>query len=221
MIVNSIKYLVYYFEKMSHIQTKLQKLIVSFLLDNNIPLTLDFYLINFQNIRDIFTYLKAVYLAFFQEIDMMRFYEFVQYVLREFYGYKFVEYKDVKYQKPQIPDCLKFESDEFDFYLIIRQNQDGKLSIRPEFSLKLNTVHQGKEHQYSISKLISKGSYGKVYLCVDEHGNKFAMKLFQLKDEMDVELNALCHLEGMDEIIEVIDHFDFSLLDIKFERPNR
>lgn len=216
MIVNSIKYSVYYFEKMSHIQTKLQKLIVAFLLRNKIPLTLDFYLINFQKISDIFTYLKAVYLAFFQEIDMMRFYEFVQYVLREFYGYKFVEYKYVKYQKPQIPDCLKFESDQFDFYLIIRQKQDGKLSIRPEFSLKLNTVHQGKEHQYSISKLINKGSYGKVYICVDEHGNKFAMKLFQLKDEMDVELQALRHLEGMDEVIEVIDHFDFSLLDIKF-----
>jgi serine/threonine protein kinase len=201
---------------MSHIQTKLQKLIVSFLLDNSIPLTLDFYLINFQKISDIFTYLKAVYLAFFQKLDMMLFYEFIQYVLLEFYGHEFVEYKYVENRKPQIPDCLNFESDQFDFYLIIRQKQDGKLSIRPEFSLKLNTEYQGKERRYAITKLINKGSYGKVYHCVDENGNQFAMKMFQLKDEMDVELQALHHLEGMDEVIEVIDAFNFNIIGVKF-----
>lgn len=195
---------------------KLKKLIVEFLLKNNIPLTLDFYLINFQNICDIFTYLKAVYLVFFQEIDMMLFYEFVQYVLREFYGYKFVEYKFVENPRPVIPDCLKFESSQFDFYLTIKQKSDGKLSIRPEFSLKLNTVHQVNERQYVVQKLISKGSYGKVYLCVDEHGNQFAMKLFDSKCEMEIELNALDHLEGMDEVIEVIDVFDFNILGVEF-----
>lgn len=203
---------------MSHTQ-KLQKLIVAFLLKNNIPLTLDFYLIKFQNIHDIhdiFTYLKAVYCVFFQEIGIMLFYEFVQYVLREFYGHEFVEYKYVENRKPLIPDCLKFESDQFEIYLIVRQKSDGKLSIRQEFSLKLNTVHQGKERRYVVQKLISKGSYGKVYLCVDEHGNQFAMKMFQLKDEMDIELQALRHLEGMDEVIEVIDTFNFNIIEVKF-----
>lgn len=195
---------------------ELQRLLVEFLRNKKIQLTPNFDLINLQNITDIFTYLKAVYLVFFQKLDMMLFYEFIRYVLREFYGHEFVEYKYIKTHKPWIPDCLKFESTQFDFYLIIRQKPDGKLSIRPEFSLKLNTVHQGKERRYVVSRLINKGSYGKVYLCVDEHGNKFAMKLFQLKDEMDIELQALRHLEGMDEVIEVIDTFNFNIIGIEF-----
>lgn len=201
---------------MSHIQEELQRLLVEFLRNKKIQLTPNFDLINFQNITDIFTYLKAVHLVFFQNIDMIQFYEFIRYVLSEFYGYLFVEYKYIKTHKPLIPDCLKFESDKFDFYLIIRQKSDGKLSIRPEFSLKLNTVHQGNERRYVVSRLINKGSYGKVYLCVDEHGNKFAMKLFQLKDEMDIELQALRHLEGIDEVIEVIDTFNFNIIGIEF-----
>lgn len=195
---------------MSHIN-KLQKLIVGFLLDKQISLTLDFYLINFQNISDIFTYLKTVYLVFFQKLEMMRFYEFVQHVLRNFYEYNYIENL-----KPQIPDCLKFESSQFDFYLSIKQKSDWKLSIRPIFYLKLNTVHQGKKHQYTVRKLISKGSYGKVYLCVDEHGNQFAMKLFESKNEMNVELNALRHLEDIDQVITSIDHFDFNILGVEF-----
>ena len=195
---------------------KLKKLIVSFLLDNKIPLTLDFYLIDFQKITDIFTYLKSLYLVFFQKLNMMLFYEFTRYVIHEFYGYEFVEYKYIKHQKPQIQDCLKFESNQFEIYLIIKQKQDGKLSIRHEFSLKLNTVHQGKERQYVVSRLINKGSYGKVYLCLDEHGKQFAMKLFQFKDEMDIELKALHHLEDIDQVIKSLDEFYFSLLDIKF-----
>jgi hypothetical protein len=200
---------------MSHIK-KLQKLIVAFLLDKKIPLTLDFYFLDFAKIGDIFTFLKAVHLVFFQNIDMILFYEFIQYVLSEFYGYSFVEYKYVKTHKPWIPDCLMFESKEFNFYLTIQQKQDGKLSIRPEFSLKLNTVHQGNERRYTVSKLINNGSYGKVYLCVDEHGNKFAMKLFQLKDEMDFELKALRHLEDIDQVITPLDHFCFNILGIEF-----
>jgi len=195
---------------MSHIPI-LKKLIVAFLLRNKIPLTLEFYLIDFQNITDIFTYLKAVYIVFFQEIGMMLFYEFVKYVLCEFYGYKFLENP-----RPRIPDCLKFESSQFEIYLTIKKNSDGKLSIRPEFSLKLNTVHQRKERQYTVISLISKGSYGKVYLCVDEHGNQFAMKLFDSKYEMDIELESLRHLEGMDEVIEVIDTFNFNILGVEF-----
>ena len=119
---------------MSHIQ-QLQKFIVSFLLKNDIPLTLDFYLIDFEKISNIFIYLKSVYLVFFQKLNIMRFYEFVKYVLHEFYGYQFVKYKNVKHQKSDIPDCLKFESNNFEIYLIIQQKPDGKLSIRNEFSL--------------------------------------------------------------------------------------
>jgi serine/threonine protein kinase len=200
---------------MSHIQ-QLQKLIVNFLLVNNIPLTLDLYLIDFQKIGDIFTFLKSVYLVFFQKLDMMLFYEFVKYVLREFYKYEFVKYKNVKCQKPQIPNCLKFESTQFKIYLIIQQKPDGTLSIRNKFKLKLNTFHQGKKHKYFVSRSISKGSYGKVYLCVDENGNQFAMKLFQFSHEMDIELKALNHLEDIDQVIPVIDSFNFSLLGIKF-----
>lgn len=200
---------------MSHIQ-QLQKLIVSFLLKNDIPLTLDFYLLDFNKIGDIFTYFKSVYLVFFKKLDMMLFYEFIRYVLHEFYKYKFVEYKYLKTRKPLSPDCLMFESNQFHLYLIIQQKPDGKLSIRPEFSLKLNTVHQGKERRYAVSKAITSGSYGKVYLCVDEHGNKFAMKLFQLKDEMDFELKALRHLEDIDQVITPLDHFYFNILGIEF-----
>lgn len=142
---------------MSHILKKLKELIVSFLLNKKIPLTLEFYLIDFQKIGDMFTYLKAVYLAFFQEIEMMLFYEFIQYVLREFYGYQFVEYKYVNNQKSRVPNCLKFESDQFEIYLFVRQKSGGKVSIRQEFSLKLNTDHQGKERRYVVSRLISEG----------------------------------------------------------------
>lgn len=200
---------------MSHIH-KLKNYIFGFFLKNGIPLTFDFYLIDFKNIGDIFTYLKSVYLVFFQKLDMMRFYEFIRYVLHEFYGYEFVEYKYVQHQKPQIPDCLKFESNQFEIYLIIQQKSDGKLSIRHEFSLKLNAVHQGKERRYVVSRLLTKGSYGKVYLCVDEHGNKFAMKLFQFKSEMDTELKALDHLENIDQVIKSLDRFYFNILGIEF-----
>ena len=215
MIVKYIKYLVYYFEKMSHIK-KLKKLSVSFLLDNQIPLTLDFYLIDFSEIKDIFTFLKTTYLVFFQELEMKQFYEFIQYVLHEFYGYEFVKCKHVHHQKPQIPDCLKFEWKEFEFYLIVRQKPDGKLSIKHEFSLKLKTVHQGNERRYAVIEAISRGSFGKVYRCVDQHGNNFAMKLFQLKDEMNIELKALRDLEDIDQVITPLDEFYFSILDIKF-----
>ena len=195
---------------------KLKKLIVSFFLKNNIPLTLDFYLIDFSKIGNIFTFLKSVYLVFFQYLNMILFYEFIQYVLHELYAYDFVEYLHVKNLKQWIPDCFKFESTQFDFYLFIKPKSDGKLSINSEFSLKLNTVHQGKDRQYMVSRLINKGSYGKVYLCVDEHGNQFAMKLFQFKEEMDCELKALRHLEDIDEVITAFDSFDFEILDIKF-----
>ena len=195
---------------MSHIQ-KLKNLTDEFLLRNNIQLPPNFDWINFQNILDIFTFLKEVYHVFFQEIDMMLFYEFVKYVLREFYGYKFVENP-----RPPIPDYLKFESSHIEFYLTIKQKSDGKLSIRPNFCLKLKTVHQVNGRQYVVQKLISKGSYGKVYLCVDEHGNQFAMKLFDSKYEMDIELESLEHLKGMDEVIEVIDTFNFNILGVEF-----
>ena len=202
---------------MSHIQKNSKELIVSFLIDNEIQLTPNFDLINFQNITDILTYLKAVYLAFFQKLEMMRFYEFIRYVLREFYGHEFVEYKYVNNQKSRLPNCLKFESDKFEIYLFVRQKSDGKnLSIRQEFSLKLNTDHQGKERRYVVSRLISEGTYGKVYLCVDESGKQFAMKLFQLKDETDVELKALRHLKDIDEVIKVIDQFDFNIIGFEF-----
>ena len=200
---------------MSHIQ-QLQKLIVNFLLVNNIPLTLDLYLIDFQKISNMIVFLKSVYLVFFQKLDMMLFYEFIKYVLCEFYRYKFVEYKYIQHQKTDIPDCLMFESNNFEIYLIIQQKPDGKLSIRNEFSLKLNTFHQGKKHKYFVSRSISKGSYGKVYLCIDENGNQFAMKLFQFSHEMDIELKAFNNLEDIDQVIPVIDSFNFSLLGIKF-----
>lgn len=195
---------------------RLQKLIVSYLLNNRIPLILDFYLIDFQKIGNIFTFLKSVYLVFFQKLDMILFYEFIQYVLHELYAYDFVEYLHVKNLKQWIPDCLKFKSTQFDFYLSIQKKQDGKLSINTEFSLKLNTFHQGKERRYVVSKAINKGSYGKVYLCVDEHCNQFAMKLFQFKEEMDCELKALDHLKTFKGVIQSLDSFDFSILDIKF-----
>lgn len=82
--------------------------------------------------------------------------------------------------------------------------------------MKLNTVHQVNGRQYTVLRLISKGSYGKVYLCVDEHGNQFAMKLFDSKYEMDIELESLRHLEDIDEVIEVIDVFDFNILGVEF-----
>lgn len=200
---------------MSQIE-ELKKIIVAFLLNKKIPLTLDFYMLDFQKIGDIFTFLKALYIVFFQKIDTSLFYEFIQYVLREFYGYKFVQYRYVNNEKSCFSACLMFESNQFNFYLTIQQKQDGKLSIRPEFSLKLKTVHQGKERRYTISKAITSGSYGKVYLCVDEHGNQFAMKMFQLKDEMDFEMNALRHLEDIDQVITPLDAFDFNILGIEF-----
>lgn len=196
---------------------ELKNLTIRFLLDNKIELTLDdFYLIDFQKINNIFTFLKSVYPVFFQQLDMIQFYEFIQYVLQEFYGYQFVEYLHVKNLEQWIPDCLKFELTQFDFYLFIQPKSDGKLSIRHEFSLKLNTVHQGKERRYMVSSLINKGSYGKVYLCVDEHGNQFAMKLFQFKEEMDCELKALRHLETLHGVIQSLDSFDFKIIEIYF-----
>jgi len=187
----------------------LKKLTVSFLLDNKIPVTLDFYLIDFLKI----TYLKSVYLIFFQKLDMMLlFYEFVRYVLHKFYGYKFVKYEYVQNQKPQIRDCLKFESNEIEIYLLIQQKPDGKLSIRHEFLLKIKTFHQG----YRIIKLLTIGSYGKVYLCVGERGKQFAMKLFQEVEERNIEFKALSQLEHVDGIIKPIDNLDFNLLGVPF-----
>lgn len=191
----------------------LKKLTVSFLFDKKIPVTLDFYLIDFQKISNIFTYLKSVYLIFFQKLDMMLlFYEFIRYVLHKFYGYEFVKYKYVQNQKPQIRDCLKFESNEFEIYLLIQQKPDGKLSIRHEFFLKINTFHQG----YRIIKLLTIGSYGKVYLCVDERGKQFAMKLFQEVEERNIEFKALSQLEHVNGIIKPIDNLDFNLLGVPF-----
>jgi len=195
---------------MSHIH-KLKKLIVAFLLKNDIPLTMDFYLLDFQKIGDIFTYFKSVYLVFFQKLDMMRFYEFIRYVLHEFYGYEYVQHQNLRTH-----NCLLFESNQFEIYLNIQKKSDGKLSIRHEFSLKLKMVHQGKERRYVVSRLINEGSYGKVYLCVDEHGNKFAMKLFQFKSEMDFELKVLDHLEDIDQVIKSLDRFYFNILGIEF-----
>ena len=202
------------FRKMSII-IQLKKLIVRFLLKNKIPLTLEFYIIDFSKIKNIFIFLKTVYLVFLKNLDMMRFYEFTQFVLYEVYGYKFVEYKFIKPQNPRIPDYLKFESEQFEIYLNVREKMEGKLIINTEFSLKLNTDHQGQERRYVVSKLITSGSYGKVYLCADEYGNQFAMKFFQSKDEMDIELKALNHLEEIDQVIKPLDHFEFSVLGIE------
>ena len=61
---------------------KLKKLIVGFLLDKKIPLTLEYYFIDFQKITDIFYFLKSVYMVFFRKVDRP-FYEFVIYVLNK------------------------------------------------------------------------------------------------------------------------------------------
>ncbi len=194
---------------------RLKTLTRKFLCENRISCSPDFSQIDFQKIKNIFTFLKTVYQVFFQGIDMILFNEFIQYVLAELYAYDFVGL-DSEYEDTQITHILNFESTQFDFHLFIRQKQDGKLSIRPDFSLKLNTIHQGKERRYRIIRLINKGSYGKVYLCEDEHGNQFAMKLFQSKEEMDCELNALRHLETFDGVIQSLDSFDFNILGIEF-----
>jgi len=195
---------------------RLEHLTRHFLLETNIPLTPDFSLNDFEKIINIFIFLKTVYLVFFQGIDMILFYKFIQYVLDELYDYDFLEYLNSENNNTQIPDCLKFESTQFHFHLVIQQKQDGKLSIRPDFSLKSNTIHQGKERRYRVIRLINKGSYGKVYLCVDEHGNQFAMKLFQSKEEMDCELKALDHLKTHDGVIQSLDSFNFNILGIEF-----
>jgi serine/threonine protein kinase len=185
----------------------LKNLITDFFNGNKIPLTLEFYLIDFQKITDIFYFLKSVYIVFFRKINE-RFYEFVKYTVYELYGYKFVSI-------PQ-KNCLLFTYRQVDIYILFIENPDNMLSIRYEFLLKNVSIHQCANRQYTIIKLLTKGSYGKVYLCQDEHGNQFAMKFFQLKDEMDTELKALDHLETLDCVIKSLDRFYFNILGIEF-----
>lgn len=187
--------------------TTLKKLIIDFFRVNRIPLTLEFYLIDFQKITDIFYFLKSVYIVFFRKINEL-FYEFVKYTVHELYGYTFVFI-------PQ-KNCLLFTYRQVDIYILFIEKPDNMLSIRYEFSLKNGYIHQCANRRYTIIKLLTKGSYGKVYLCVDEHGNQFAMKLFQFKSEMDTELKALDHLENIDQVIKSLDRFYFNILGIEF-----
>jgi len=185
----------------------LKNLIIDFFHGNKIPLTLEFYLIDFQKITDIFYFLKSVYIVFFRKINEL-FDEFVKYTVHELYGYKFVSI-------PQ-KNCLRFNYQQVDIYILLIEKQENMLSIRYEFSLKNGYIHQCANRQYTIIKLLTKGSYGKVYLCQDEHGNQFAMKFFQLKDEMDTELKALDHLETLDCVIKSLDRIYFNILGIEF-----
>ena len=185
----------------------LKKIIVGFLLDKGIPLTLEFYLIDFQKITNIFYFLKSVYIVFFKILDLP-FYEFVIYIFNKLYNYKFVKFTK--------KNCLMLDYQKFVFYVLFIEKSDFKLSIRCEFTLKNGSTHQCADRQYTIDKLITTGSYGKVYLCNDEHGNQFAMKLFQEAEEKNIELKALSQLEHIDGIVKSIDNLDFNLLDIQF-----
>ena len=188
-------------------ENNLKKIIVGFLLDKKIPLTLEFYLIDFQKTTDIFYFLKSVYMVFFRKVDRP-FYEFVICVLNKLYKYK--------YLKITKNNCLMFECQSFEIYVLLVEKPNEKLSIRCEFTLKNGSVHQCVDRRYTIVKLITTGSYGKVYLCEDEHGNRFAMKLFQEKREIDIELEMLNQLEELDGVIKVIDHMYFNLLGVDF-----
>ena len=186
---------------------KLKKLIVGFLLDKKIPLTLEYYFIDFQKITDIFYFLKSVYMVFFRKVDRP-FYEFVIYVLNKLYNYKYLKFTK--------NNCLMFECQSFEIYVLLVEKPDEKLSIRHEFTLKNGSVHQCEDRCYTVLALISKGSYGKVYRCKDEHGNLFAMKLFQEKKEISIELKALNYLEHVNGIIKPIDVIYFNLLGVPF-----
>lgn len=185
----------------------LEKIIVGFLLDKGIPLTLEFYLIDFQKINNIFYFLKSVYIVFFKILDLP-FYEFVIYIFNKLYNYKFVKFTK--------KNCLMFDYQKFVFYVLFIEKSYFKLSIRCEFTLKNGSTHQCADRRYTILKLITSGSYGKVYRCEDEHGNIFAMKLFQEAEEKNIEFKALSQLEHIDGIVKPIDNLDFNLLDIPF-----
>lgn len=185
----------------------LKKIIVGFFLDKGIQLTLEFYLIDFKKITNIFYFLKSVYIVFFKILEGP-FYEFVIYIFNKLYNYKFVKFTK--------KNCLMFDYQKFVFYVLFSKKSDFKLSIRYEFTLKNGSVHQCADRRYTIVKLITTGSYGKVYRCEDEHGNQFAMKLFQEVEEKNIELKALSQLEHVDGIIKPIDNLDFNLLDVPF-----
>ena len=185
---------------------KLKNLIVSFLLNNRISLTFEFYLIEFQKITDIFYYLKAVYKVFFT-INKPLFYEFVKYVFRELFEYKYIKNTNT--------DCLMFDYQQFQIYVLFTKKSEN-LRINIEFSLKIGSVHQCTDRCYTIRSLISKGSYGKVYLCIDENGNKLAMKLLQEKSDMEIEINALSKLKKIDGVVQIIDVIYFNILGVDF-----
>lgn len=105
---------------------------------------------------------------------------------------------------------------KFVFYVLFSEKSDFKLSISYEFTLKNGSIHQCADRRYIIIKLITTGSYGKVYHCEDEYGNQFAMKLFQEVEEKNIEFKALSQLEHVDGIVKPIDNLDFNLLDIPF-----
>lgn len=192
---------------MSELENNLKKIIVGFLLDKRIPLKLEFYLIDFQKITNIFYFLKSVYIVFFKILDLP-FYEFAIYVFNKLYNYKFVKFTK--------KNCLMFDYQKFVFYVLFSEKSDFKLSIRCEFTLKNGSVHQCADRRYTIDKLITSGSYGKVYLCQDEHEKKFAMKLFQSEEELNIELDALTELKNVDGIMKSIDDLYFNLLDVPF-----
>ena len=185
----------------------LKKIIVGFLLDKGIPLTREFYLIDFEKITNIFYFLKSIYMVFCKILDGP-FYEFVIYIFNKLYNYKFVKFTK--------KNCLMFDYQKFVFYVLFSEKSDFKLSIRYEFTLKNGSVHQCADRQYMIIKLITTGSYGKVYHCEDEHGNQFAMKLFQEVEEKNIEFKALSQLEHVDGIVKPIDDLNFNLLDLPF-----
>ena len=185
---------------------KLKNFIVSFLLNNQISLTLEFYLIEFQKITNIFYYLKAVYKVFFTKNKLL-FYEFVKYVFHELFEYKYIKNTNI--------DCLMFEYQQFQFYVLFTIKSKN-LHIRIEFSLKIGSIHQCSDHCYTVRSLISKGSYGKVYLCIDKNGTKLAMKLFQEKLDMEIEIDALSKLKKIDGVVQIIDVIYFNILGVDF-----
>lgn len=185
---------------------KLKKLIVSFLLDSRIPLTYELYLIDFQKIKDIFYFLKAIYKVFFTTNKQL-FYEYVKYVFHELFQYKYIKNTNT--------DCLMFKYQQFEFYILFKKKLEN-LNIRIEFSLKIGSIHQCPDRCYRVCSLISKGTYGKVYLCQDEHGNKLAMKLFQEKLDMEVEIDALSKLKKIDGVVQIVDVIYFNILGVDF-----
>jgi serine/threonine protein kinase len=55
-----------------------------------------------------------------------------------------------------------------------------------------------------------------VYLCQDEHGNKLAMKLFQEKLDMEIEIDALSKLKKIDGVVQIVDVIYFNILGVDF-----